>query len=47
MLGVADRRSARTVSTGSMNVLGAAALTALYNDGNKVRAALRCVCTHA
>ena len=36
MLGVHDRRNARTVSTGSMNVLGEAALQLLYNDGNKV-----------
>lgn len=36
MLGVADRRNARTVSVGSMNVLGEAPLTLLYNDGNKV-----------
>ncbi len=36
MLGVQDRRNARTVSTGSMNVLGEAALQLLYNDGNKV-----------
>ncbi len=36
MLGVHDRRNARTVSTGSMNVLGEAALKLLYNDGNKV-----------
>lgn len=36
MLGVHDRRNARTVSTGSMNVLGEAQLTLLYNDGNKV-----------
>ncbi|GAB4818720.1 hypothetical protein N2152v2_005766 [Parachlorella kessleri] len=35
MLGVQDRRNARTVSTGSMNVLGEAALQLLYNDGNK------------
>lgn len=35
MLGVADRRNARTHSIGSMSILGKARLTNFYNDGNK------------
>ncbi|KAH7622044.1 hypothetical protein Ndes2526B_g02868 [Nannochloris sp. 'desiccata'] len=35
MLGVWERRSGRTVSTGSMAMLGEAKLVNFYNDGNK------------
>jgi beta-CASP RNase J family ribonuclease len=35
MLGVAERRNGRTVSTGSMALLGEAKLVNFYNDGNK------------
>ena len=36
-LGVAPKRNGKTVSTGSMQVLGDAKLQLFYNDGNKVR----------
>lgn len=35
-LGVAPKRNGKTVSSGSMQVLGEAALRLFYNDGNKV-----------
>lgn len=35
-LGVAPKRNSKTVSSGSMQVLGEAALRLFYNDGNKV-----------
>ncbi len=36
-LGVSPKRNGKTVSTGSMQVLGDAKLQLFYNDGNKVR----------
>ena len=36
-LGVSPKRNGKTVSTGSMQVLGDAKLRLFYNDGNKVR----------
>ena len=35
-LGVAPKRNGKTVSSGSMQILGEAALRLFYNDGNKV-----------
>ena len=42
-LGVSPKRNGKTVSTGSMQVLGDAKLRLFYNDGNKVRS-LQAVC---
>ena len=38
-LGVSPKRNGKTVSMGSMQVLGDAKLQLFYNDGNKVRKA--------